>query len=387
MKGSVIKDFQRIETRDSDNESQPTGSSQEELVDLELQSPRTDFSINPIGTRSENQESQEFHELIEEGKQSIFENLSIPPTRKLKQIWAVAGGKGGVGKSLLASSISISLARSGHRVVAIDLDLGGSNLHTTLGVDLPKQSLSDFFSGRVNQLEKCIVSSGIPRLDLISGAQDAVGVTQIGLQHKVKLLEKINELDTDYVVIDLGAGTSYNTLDFFLFSDLGFIVLLPEPTSIENAYRFIKSSYYRRLWHSRHIREIRPLIEIAMDSKNTKGIKSPADLFQEVSKNYPEAGIRLKQEIQKFRPKLIVNQARTQADIDIGFSVKAVCKKYFGVDLDYVGYLDYDSAVWQSVRRKRPLMIEFPNSKLVSSVDRITHYLIKRCFNQKSEMT
>ncbi|MCM2278832.1 MAG: P-loop NTPase [Oligoflexia bacterium] len=317
---------------------------------------------------------------------SVFDVISVPGARRVKQVWAVGGGKGGVGKSLVASSLAISLSRLGNKVVALDLDLGGANLHTTLGVDLPRQTLSDLFTLRTNRLEHCIVPSGIPNLDLVSGAQDTVDVTQIGFEEKLGLLTQICELDADYVVMDLGAGTGENTLDFFLASDTGLIILLPEPTSIENAYRFIKSAYYRRLHHSRHLHEIRPLIELAMDAKNREGIRSPSDLFKRVNETNPEAGMRLKQEIEKFRPKLIVNQARTQTDIDIGFSVKAVCKKYFGIDMDYIGYLDYDSAVWQAVRRKRPLMLEFPNSKLVSSMDRVVQYLMKRYGHERNDL-
>ncbi len=96
--------------------------------------------------------------------------------------------------------------------------------------------------------------------------------------------------------------------------------------------------------------------------------------------------MRLKEQIEKFRPKLMVNQARTETDVDIGFSVKTVCKKYFGIDMDYVGYLDYDSAVWQAIRRKRPLMLEFPNSRLVSSIERVAHYLIKRYGHYRTDI-
>jgi flagellar biosynthesis protein FlhG len=176
----------------------------------------------------------------------------------------------------------------------------------------------------------------------------------------------------------LGAGTTFNTLDFFLCADVGLITLLPEPTSIENGYRFIKSAYYRYLMHSRSLHEIRPLIEMAMDPRNPLGIKSPSDLFREVNKANPEAGMKLKREIETFRPKLIVNQTRTQTDVEIGNSVKTVCKKYFGIDMDYIGHLDYDSAVWQAVRRKRPLMLEFPNSRLVTAIEQIVHQIIKR---------
>lgn len=230
-----------------------------------------------------------------------FAEVAAPVTRRVKQIWAIGGGKGGVGKSLICSSLAISLARTGAHVVTIDLDLGGANLHTTLGVDLPRKTLSDFFSGRVPRLDECVTPTGIPNLGIISGAQDSMSVAGIQSPAKTRLLQQCFEMDADYLIFDLGAGTGLNTLDFFLFADIQMLAALPEPTSIENVYRFIKSAYFRRLLISPNLHEIRPLIETAMDSKNTMGIRSPSDLFREVNRSNPEAGMRLKQEISTLR--------------------------------------------------------------------------------------
>jgi flagellar biosynthesis protein FlhG len=344
------------------------------------------YTIGPVSKASDsayrNTNSSE-KESVDMGAETFDPKEVFKPGR-VKQVWAIGGGKGGVGKSLVASSLAIALSRVANRVVAIDLDLGGANLHTTLGVDLPKQTLSDFLSCRVTDIEKCIVSSGIPHLDFISGAQDAVGITNLQSKLKFEFLSKVRQIDADYVIFDLGAGTTFNTLDFFLFSDLGLITLLPEPTSIENGYRFIKSSYFRYLAHCESLKDIRPLIAMAMDPKNPMGIKSPSDLFKEVSKSNPEIATKLKRQIERFRPNLIVNQARTQTDVDIGASIKTVCKKYFGIEMDYIGHLDYDSAVWQSIRRKRPLMLEFPNSTIASNIEQITQNLIKRHGDEKN---
>ncbi len=302
----------------------------------------------------------------------------LPHNTNHSKIWAIGGGKGGVGKSLIASNLSIALARRGKRVCAVDLDLGCANLHTCLGVEIPELTLSDFFSKREVDLSKLVVKTPIPNLSIISGAQDAIGVANLKHSQKSKLIEGLRAMPFDYLIFDLGAGTAYNTLDFFLSADVGVLALLPEPTSIENTYRFIKSAYYRKLKMSDALFEIRPLIDMAMDQKNPLGIKSPADLLKEVTKYDTELGEVLKREILKFSPKLILNQARTQSDIDIGFSIKSVCKKYFGIDLEYVGYLDYDAAVWQSVRRKRPLSLDFPNSKLVSLFEKVAKYLLTK---------
>lgn len=303
-----------------------------------------------------------------------------------KFIWAVGGGKGGVGKSLIAANLSIALARTGKRVCAIDLDLGAANLHTCLGVDIPQVTLSDFFSRREPDIKKVLVQTPVRNLHMVSGAQDAIGVANLKHTQKSKLLNELKQLDVDYLVFDLGAGTSYNTLDFFLSADVGILALLPEPTSIENTYRFVKSAYYRKLKMADSLFEIRPMIDMAMDQKNPLGIRSPADLLREATKYSPEMGMKLREEIGRFRPKIIINQARTQTDIDIGFSIKSVCKKYFGIDMEYVGYLDYDSAVWQSVRRKRPLLLEFPNAKLVSNFERIVQHLMAQNANQRAEI-
>jgi flagellar biosynthesis protein FlhG len=186
--------------------------------------------------------------------------------------------------------------------------------------------------------------------------------------------------------LDLGAGTSAHTLDFFLSADVGLVVVVPEPTAIENVYRFIKSAYYRRLMLAPTLDSMKDLIDMAMDPKNSKGIKTPADLFREAQRLGPDYAIKLKAEIAKFRPRILMNQVRTQSDIDVGFSIVTVCKKYFGIDAEFVGHIDYDSSVWQAVRRKRPLYLEYPNSRLVSNLDRIVQLIIKEETDERAEL-
>ncbi len=333
----------------------------------------------PESLRQQNmQEVSASHPARNESFLNPFSQITPRVGLEQKQIWAMGGGKGGVGKSMIVSNLAISLAQSGHQVIAIDLDLGGANLHTALGIDLPRQTLSDFLEKRVNSLDGCISNTHIPNLEIISGAQDHMGIANITFNDKVAILNEIQKLSADYIILDLGAGTNLNTIDFFLFADVGMLTMLPEPTSIENIYRFIKSIYYRKLNTHEDLKPIQDMISKAMDVKNTDGIKTPSDLYKKINENRPDIALKLKNLIQNFKLNLILNQARTQSDVDLGFSVKSVCKKYFGFDLDYIGYLDYDSAVWQAVRRKRPLILEFPNSQLASNLNRITQYLLRR---------
>ena len=293
-----------------------------------------------------------------------------------KKIWAVGGGKGGVGKSLITANLGIMLSRQTEKVVLVDLDLGGANLHTCLGVELPQFTLSDFIERQVESLEQLIVPTQIKNLGLISGAQDILDIANLKYAQKQRFLSKLANLEADYVILDLGAGTSFNTLDFFLAADLGMITLVPEPTSIENVYRFIKSAFYRRLKTLESSMHIKKMIDSIMNQRVENGVHTPSDLLNQIEMSDPLVGQRIKDDMAKFAPKLIINMVRSQTDIELGFAVSSVCKKYFGIETELLGYIEYDNLVWQSVRKKTPLLIEFPNSKLVSNFNKIFRRLL-----------
>ena len=309
--------------------------------------------------------------------QQLQDNSTLLGQSRRCKVWAVGGGKGGVGKSLVTANTSICLALMGYKVVTVDLDLGGANMHTCLGIPIPEKTLSDYISKKVTNFEDLVVPTPVKNLSIISGAQDELGIANLKQMHKNKILHKLGSLDADYVLLDLGAGTTFNTLDFFISADKGILVILPEPTSIENTYRFIKSVYHRRLKMIEELLDIQPLINQAMNAKINTPQSTPVDLVRQISEINPEMGHKLRAEISKFKPQIIINQIRNQQDIDIGFSIQSVCKRYFGIDMNYVGYLDYDASVWQSVKKRKPLLMEFPNSRLVNNFDRIVHKLLE----------
>jgi flagellar biosynthesis protein FlhG len=160
------------------------------------------------------------------------------------RIIAVAGGKGGVGKSTIAVNLALALGRLGLRVTLVDADLGAANLHTMLGVLNPTTGIGDFLDHRVETLDALKTPVAIPTLSLVSGTSRP-GAANLGKRDKLRLLSGIARLDADCVVLDVGAGSSYNVVDFVAAADHKLLILTPHLPSLHNAYALIKACVHR----------------------------------------------------------------------------------------------------------------------------------------------
>ncbi|MFP6640074.1 MAG: P-loop NTPase [Myxococcota bacterium] len=292
------------------------------------------------------------------------------------RILAMGGGKGGVGKSFLTANLAHCFARSGHRAVAVDADLEGANLHTCLGVPSPRTGLADFVAGRQDDLRKLLVETSLSNLQLIGGTHANLHQPQPGHSRRVEFLRGLRALDTDFVLIDLGAGTQAATLDYFLVADMGLLVLHPEPTSVENAYAFLRAAFYRRLRLAVLGHDVRSLIREVVDQRNERGVRNPQDLLREIERIDPVEGRRVAQTMQKFKPRIVINDVKREEDVTLGFEVASVCRKYFGFEAEYLGYVNHDEAVRQSVNLGRPLVDYLEDSEASSYLRRIARKIV-----------
>ncbi|MBW1713030.1 MAG: P-loop NTPase [Deltaproteobacteria bacterium] len=287
----------------------------------------------------------------------------------------MGGGKGGTGKSLVTANLGLNLAQAGHRVCLVDADLGTANLHTFLGLDSPKRTLSDFIERKVDNVHELIVWTDQNNLALISGARDIVEVANLKFVQKVKLFRHLQNLDFDFVLIDLGAGTSFNVVDFFLITDIGIFVTSPEPTAVENTYRFIKSFYYRVMSRSIKNHNLKEIVEDALRGRRGRQVHNPIELLETIDRENPETGAAIKEELASFRLKLIVNQVRTSNDFKIGRFMRSALLKYFGLQMEFVGSIVFDDKVWQSIRLRSPFMAQFPGSMAAQNLRAICESL------------
>lgn len=279
-----------------------------------------------------------------------------PAPRTLRSI-AIGGGKGGIGKSLVAVTLGIELVRRGMRVVLVDCDLGGANLHSFLGMEYPKETLSDFVLRRVENLSQLVITTPFPGLGLISGARNAIQVANPMHQQKLRLLRAVQKLDADVAVLDLGAGTHYNIVDFFLQAHHGILVIVPEPTSVENAYRFLKAAFLRRVRSMDASFGIRDLIQEVTRARGQHPLV-PVEIVRAVAERDPDAGAALEREMASFKPLLLVNQVREPKDLALGEGMCAASRRLFGLELTYLGHLRHYDQVWRAVRAHQPVFFE-----------------------------
>ncbi|MEO8698596.1 MAG: P-loop NTPase [Kofleriaceae bacterium] len=156
---------------------------------------------------------------------------------------AVAGGKGGVGKSTIAANLGLALGRLGQRVVIVDADLGAANLHTMFGALNPKATLADFLDHRIEQLDGTVIQVG-PSVGLVPGTSRP-GSANLNNGQKLRFLKAMAKVDADTVLVDVGAGTSFNVVDVVAAADHKLFVLTPQLPSLHNAYALLKACVHR----------------------------------------------------------------------------------------------------------------------------------------------
>jgi len=299
-------------------------------------------------------------------------------------IYPIGGGKGGVGKSFITANLGVLLAKQGKRVLLVDLDLGGPNIHTFFGLEALKTGLSDFLNKNVKDLEQVASSTDFQNLSIISSKDNSFESANLPHAQKKKLIRAIKKLDYDYILLDLGAGTNFNTLDFFLTSNEGIFVCTPQPTSIENTFLFIKKVFYRKLKQVLKLQTFREIVSSLSYVSDDRPVKLQ-DLIEYAMDYDPEKGEELKNMLEKFQFSFIMNEYSKQVAPKLGTKIERVYNRHFYARFKFLGNVNYDEKVYDSILSKDIFMKKYPYTSTATDLQNIVCRLTESLPESTSE--
>jgi len=291
------------------------------------------------------------------------------------EIWAIGGGKGGIGKSFLISNVATYLALHDNKVVLLDADLGGANLHTFFGVNKPRTTLTEFFDEKI-PLEALIVDSGIQNLGLLVGAVGSLAMDSIKYTQKQKLLRHIRKLRADYILIDLGAGTHFNAIDTFLLADKMIVCVVPEIIAIENLYYYMKNVFYRKLITELAGHGLRNLVPDIWKDRRYHRIRNLRQLIDFLKRLQDPVPNVVDNALKDFSVYIVLNKVRRRTEISVGSSVKSICAKYFGFHACFAGYIEHDDFVPICINKRQPYMQAYPASRCTQEIGEVAENLV-----------
>lgn len=293
------------------------------------------------------------------------------------EVWAFGGGKGGTGKSALASSVGFQLSRLGKRVVLVDADFGGANLHTCLGVAPPARSLLDLVREGGTVADEYAMATPYPNLRLIGGRVDeGAGSLPVGWASRLKTA--LRALPVDLVILDLGAGVAPETIEVMNMADVKVMVSVPEPGSIENVVSLLRSLCLQRLVQRLPSNEVRRRLLAVQSGEAATRVKGVGDMLREIEAIDPSLLGAARALIEEMAITLVTNQVRDDADRKFGAQTAAVVRRHFGLPMTYSGFVHHDDAVWRTLRRGKMFMVDASRSRAAEDIRRLARNLLQR---------
>ena len=303
--------------------------------------------------------------------------MVITQRRKAKII-PIAGGKGGVGKTELCANLGVRLGQLGYKTILIDLDLGGSNLHSSLGLKNRNSGVGNFLSDRRLNFGSLLSETPYTNVQFIPGDVLVAGTPNIGYAQKRSLIANIEKLEADYILLDLGSGASNNVVDFFLISNSGIVVTSPHVGAVLNAYSFLKNTVFRFLLRAfAGESEVERYLRKSIKERRPGNPVTVAGVIAGMKKIDATQAKKAQRYIDLMQPSLVLNLVRSSDDLNIAASLRDLTRKNLDVELSALGFMIQDEFIAASHRAHSPIVSAVPDSLVAIEVDRIAQKIVQ----------
>jgi flagellar biosynthesis protein FlhG len=287
------------------------------------------------------------------------------------RIIVIAGGKGGVGRSLITANLALSLAKlSREKVVVADFDPLGGNLHTYLGLDPLLSAPGHYLRQHLQSIAEQIPQSSVV---LVRSARPIC--EPLNMQDRDIFLQEALNLQPKWLIVDAGMLPDHFTLELFVNADYSLITYTPDPSSVERGHAFLQAALYRQLiaWGDDTSAIARSLLSADHENQLT----SPDTLARALRHIHPEASQKLTDRINRFCPQVIVNQCRTRSDQVSGEEICSVLRRKWRIQPRFLGSVSHHHVAHQSLVERRPLTVAYPSAAPSLDIERIARSLIR----------
>jgi len=233
------------------------------------------------------------------------------------RVVCVASGKGGTGKSILATNLAVLRARRGERVLLVDFDAGLANAHLLLGL-APAHDLGHVLDGTVSAADAVVQGPG--GVFLLSGGVGRHALANPTRRELDRLFKALRPLEQDYdlMVIDHGAGLAYSTIAHLAATSTLILVTNHEVTALSDAYALYKRAHMVNA---------------------------------------------------QIRVGLVINRTPDEAlALSAWERFKAAALRFLGHSPEYVGWVPQDDAVARSVQARQPVSLLEPHSRAAKAI-------------------
>lgn len=295
-----------------------------------------------------------------------------------KKIIPIASGKGGVGKSIMTANLGICLGKAGWRTILVDLDMGGSNLHSVLGLKNKYLGLGNFVSNKSLSFKDIVVRTEYPNLFFIPGDVLVPGTADMVYSQKRSIMSQLMKLETDFILLDLGSGSHNNIVDFFLISNAGILVAAPQVTSVLNVYSFFKNTVFRFLHRAFNgKKQVSDYLKGILKEPKPNSLPPIGKILPEIDAIDAEAGVKAREYVGMLKPNLIINMAESPDDFHIVESLRGLIKKNLEIDIGCLGLVYFDKMVPKALGALKPLVLHSPESLAAKQIGRIAEKLVQ----------
>ena len=297
---------------------------------------------------------------------------------QLRKVIPIASGKGGVGKSILSANLGIMLAAYGRRTVLIDLDLGGSNLHTYLGLKNRQSGIGNYVSDKSLDFNSLLSDTPYTNLKFIAGDVLVSGTANLMHSQRKGLISRIEKIDADFVILDLGSGTGLNVIDFFLIANAGIIVSTPQTPAILNAYNFLKNAVFRQLQRSLSSpKKVVNYLKDVVKDKTPGATPTISQILDKIEGISGKAGAEARAQVDGLLPHLVLNMGESPDDLEIGYSLRDLVGKNLAVSIGCLGFVYQDKAVAAALKGLKPVVVDREDSLVSREIDRIAQKILQ----------